>query len=111
MEISCGNLTEYAIFMEARGVNSTFPEHQHMCLIRLICTMKPYHSSVDIPFAEVEGAKAAAKSKAAKKNEKRKQKKGETGPDMTTAARKQSDSIADQVEAMKYVTPCPCFAM
>ena len=56
--------------------------------------------------AEVEQAKSVARSRAAKKNEKRKQKKTETGPDASTAARKQSDSIADQMEALRYVSDC-----
>ena len=46
--------------------------------------------------AEVEQGRSSAKSKSAKKNEKRKQKKIET--DTTTASRKQTDSIAEQLE-------------
>ena len=53
--------------------------------------------------AEIDQAKSVARTKSAKKNEKRKQKKGGTGSDVSTAPRKQSDSIADQLEALRYV--------
>lgn len=51
--------------------------------------------------SEINQAKSLARSKAAKKNEKRKQKKVESGPDASTAARKQGDSIVDQLEDLK----------
>ena len=52
--------------------------------------------------AEVTSSKASAKTKAAKKNEKRKQKKESTGaPDATTSGRKGADDVADQLQSLE----------
>ena len=46
--------------------------------------------------------KASAKTKAAKKNEKRKQKKESAGPtDATTSGRKSADDVAEQLQSLE----------
>lgn len=54
---------------------------------------------------EIDTAKAAAKTKAAKRNEKRKQKKAVAGSDLTTSSRKQEGNLADALENMVYASP------